>query len=421
VSDARSRGRLGGGDLELLPGAALLSGEVARVRLGASTATEADVLQRLAGDPLVTVRAALALNPAAPPQVNETLARDTDERVRILLARKLAALAPGLSAADQARLHRETWQTLTLLVADEAVRVRATIAEAVKEMPTAPRELILRLARDTAMSVSEPVVRLSPLLTTDDLLALLAEAPPAGIALAVARRSRLNEAVSDAIADSAGNTAIRALLANSSAQIREATLDALIARAVEHTDWHEPLVRRPSLPPHAARMLSEIVATHLLEVLATRADLAPAIAEELRRRLVARLQPAAKAPADAVEPSAEQALALARALAERGKLTEETILGAARRGEARYAAALLAVAAGTSVSVVDRAASLRSAKGLVSLVWKAGFTMCSAVALQSLLARLAPDAVLSGGQSGNFPLGVEEMRWQLEFLDRMGR
>ena len=97
------------------------------------------------------------------------------------------------------------------------------------------------------------------------------------------------------------------------------------------------------------------------------------------------------------------------------------MLDAARRGEARYAAALLAVAAGTSVSVVDRAASLRSAKGLVSLVWKAGFTMRVAVALQTLLAHLAPDAVLTGGSSGNFPLAVEEMRWQLEFLDRIGR
>ncbi len=421
MNDAQSRGRLGGDEMELLSDATVSPGEVARVRLGASTATGSDELQRLARDPSVTVRAVLAINPAAPPQANETLARDTDERVRLLLARKLAALAPSLSAVDQAKLHRETWETLTALVADEAVRVRTTIAEAVKDMPTAPRELILRLARDTAMSVSEPVVRFSPLLTTDDLLALLAEAPPAGIALAVARRSHLDEAVSDAIAASAGNAAIRALLANSSAQIREATLDALIARAVEHTDWHEPLVRRPSLPPRAARMLSEIVATHLLEVLATRADLAPAVAEELRCRLVARLQPDAKAPADAVEPTAEQALALARALAERGKLAEEAVLEAARRGEAQYATALLAVAAGTSVSVVDRAASLRSAKGLVSLVWKAGFTMRSAVALQSLLARLAPDAVISGGQCGNFPLGVEEMRWQLEFLDRMGR
>ena len=327
MNDAQSRGRLGGDEMELLSDATVSPGEVARVRLGASTATGSDELQRLARDPSVTVRAVLAINPAAPPQANETLARDTDERVRLLLARKLAALAPSLSAVDQAKLHRETWETLTALVADEAVRVRTTIAEAVKDMPTAPRELILRLARDTAMSVSEPVVRFSPLLTTDDLLALLAEAPPAGIALAVARRSHLDEAVSDAIAASAGNAAIRALLANSSAQIREATLDALIARAVEHTDWHEPLVRRPSLPPRAARMLSEIVATHLLEVLATRADLAPAVAEELRCRLVARLQPDAKAPADAVEPTAEQALALARALAERGKLAEEAVPG----------------------------------------------------------------------------------------------
>ena len=52
----------------------------------------------LADDPSVTVRAALALNTAAPAQVNDDLASDRDERVRILLARKLAALVPTLSA-----------------------------------------------------------------------------------------------------------------------------------------------------------------------------------------------------------------------------------------------------------------------------------------------------------------------------------
>jgi hypothetical protein len=426
VNGAPSGGQRGGDHLMLEPcheagPSKVTPGEAARVRLGASMATEPEVLCNLAGDPLVTVRAALALNPAAPPRVNAALAGDPDERVRVLLARKLTSLVPSLSASDQARLQRETWETLTALVADEAVRVRATIADAVKDLPTAPRELILRLANDTAISVSEPVIRFSPLLTTGDLLALLAKAPSSDTAIAVARRSHLDEAVSDAIAESAGHTAIRALLVNPSAQIREATLDALVARSVQHTDWHEPLVRRPSLPARAARMLSEIVATHLLEVLAARADLGPALAEELHSRLVTRLQSDTNAPADQEEPSAEQALVLARTLAERGKLVEEDVLGAARRGESRYAAALLAVAAGTSVSVVDRAASLRSAKGLVSLVWKAGFTMRSAVSLQSLLARLAPDAVLTGGLGGTFPLGVEEMRWQLEFLDRMGR
>ena len=124
-----------GDDLALEPCREGAPGEAARVRLGASTVTEPEVLHDLARDPLVTVRAALALNPAAPPQVNEALVGDPDERVRILLARKLAALAPSLSVADQAQLRRVTWETLTALVADEAVRVRATIADAVKDMP----------------------------------------------------------------------------------------------------------------------------------------------------------------------------------------------------------------------------------------------------------------------------------------------
>lgn len=401
-------------------GTAVSADEAARVRLGAGAETKANVLIELADDPSVTVRAALALNTAAPAKVNDGLASDRDERVRILLARKLAALAPGLSAVDQARLYQETWGTLQALVADEAVRVRAVIADAIKELPNAPRELIRQLARDTDASVCDPVIRLSPLLTTEDLLALVAMAPAAGTVLAVARRANLEPAVSDAIAATADVAAIGALLANPSAQIREATLDALVARSVDHPDWHEPLVRRPSLPPRAARMLSEIVATHLLAQLATRADLAPALAEELRRRIAARLAPSAAEPLASLETTSEEALAQARALATRGELVEESLLAAARRGEVRYATALLAVAARTPVSMVDRASSLRSAKGLVSLVWKAGFTMRAAVALQTLLARLAPDAVLIAGPAGSFPLAVEEMRWQLEFLARMG-
>jgi uncharacterized protein (DUF2336 family) len=394
--------------------------EAARVRLGAGTDTRADVLIDLAGDPSVTVRAALALNAAAPARVNDDLASDRDERVRILLARKLAVLVPGLSSVDQARLYRETWDTLKALVADEAVRVRAVIADAIKELPGAPPDLIRRLARDTDTSVCDPVIRLSPLLTTEDLLALVAMAPAAGTVLAVARRADLEPAVSDAIAATADAAAIRALLANPSAQIREATLDALVARSVDHPDWHEPLVRRPSLPPRAARMLSDIVATHLLAELAARADLAPALAEELRQRIATRLAASTPQTTAPAETTSEEAVAKARGLATRGELVEETLLAAARRGEVRYATALLAVAAGTPVSVVDRAASLRSAKGMVSLVWKAGFTMRVAVALQTLLARLPPDAVLTAGPSDSFPLAVEEMRWQLEFLARMG-
>ena len=391
------------------------------VKLGASPTTEPDVLIDLAHDPSVTVRAALALNPAAPAQANDILATDRDEKVRLLLARKLAALLPSLSAADQAQLYQETWETLSLLAADEATRVRAIIADAIKDLADVPHDLILRLAYDTEVSVYEPVIRLSPLLTTDDLIALIVRAPSVGTVRAVACRANLGPTVSDAIAATSDTVAIRALLANHSAQIREATVDALVAQSVDHPDWHEPLVRRPSLPPRTARLLAELVATSLLVVLAARADLAPALAEELRKRVTTRLTSQTGGRRGSDETTTEHALNQARVLAASGKLVEDCLLDAAALGEDRYAAALLAVAAGTPVSVVDRAASLRSAKGMVSLVWKAGFTMRAAVAVQFLLARLPPDGVLRAGPGESFPLAVEEMRWQLDFLGRMGR
>ena len=104
-----------------------------------------------------------------------------------------------------------------------------------------------------------------------------------------------------------------------------------------------------------------------------------------------------------------------------GSLTEALVMQAARRGDATSLIALLAVAADVPFSLVDRAATLRSAKGIVSLVWKAGFTMAAAVAAQGLLAGIQPAAVLVAAPRGGFPLAEEEMRWQIEFLGRMGR
>lgn len=396
--------------------------EEAKVRLGANPATPAETLLTLAADPSVTVRAAVAMNLGAPVTVDRVLADDSDERVRILLARKVAGLMPDLTGAEQARLRQQALDTLSALVADEAVRVRAAIADVVKEMPDIPRELILRLAQDTAIPVSEPVIRLSPMLTPGDLLSLLAAPPAQHVAVAVARRAYLPETVADAVAASADPAAVGALLANRTAAIREATLDALVGRAAAHTEWHEPLVSRPNLPARAARTLSLIVATQLLEVLSERADLDPSTAAELRRRLDARLgndpdADEAEPPAVSVGADPPEVLA-AKRLKAAGQLTDESMIQAARSGQLRQFAAMLAVAAGVALSAVDRAASLRSAKGLVSLVWKAGFGVRVATMAQVLLGGIAPQAVLTGGSTGDFPLSTDEMRWQLDMLAR---
>ena len=449
--------------------------DTTRVRAGASAATPPEILYFLARDRSVTVRAAVAMNGATPIPAVHLLAADDDERVRALIARKLAALAPGLSAREQEQVRRHTYEALAGLVSDEATRVRAALADVLKAMPDAPRELVLALAHDRDDLVAQPVIEFSPLLTDEDLLALLAEPPAAATAHAVARRTDLNEAVSDAVAATADVGAIRLLLNNRSAAIREATLDALIARAAEHVDWHEPLVHRPALSPASARRLSEIVATHLLAVLSRRVDLGPGVLAELHRTLSERLErdrhswlvagpgtagsetagwgtpgaaaawsaaapvsrpPASIAPGsmapgsmapDAITPgsvvrhSARWTATARSTPARTGAVTEAMLLQATQAGDPRAAAAMLAIAAGVPLAYVERAAALRSAKGLLSLLWKAGFTMQVAGPVQALLARLAPGTLLAPDPSGNFPLTSDEMRWQIDFLGRMER
>ncbi|MBN8905669.1 MAG: DUF2336 domain-containing protein, partial [Rhodospirillales bacterium] len=260
------------------------------MRVGANADTPPEILCLLANDPLVTVRAAVAMNEAAPPEAVHLLAKDDDERIRVLIARKLGALAPGLSDHEQERLRQQTYDALACLVVDEAVRVRAALADVLKDMPDAPRELILALAQDPELPVAEPVIRFSPLLTEQDLLALLTKAPHRATVISVARRPHLNEAVCDSIAATANVSAIRVLLTNQSAAIREATLDALITSGAEHIEWHEPLVHRPKLPASSARKPAKIVADHLLEVLANRGDLDAGVLGELRARLRKRLE-----------------------------------------------------------------------------------------------------------------------------------
>jgi uncharacterized protein (DUF2336 family) len=376
-------------------------------------------VREVLADPDVLANLVVAMSADAPAEPDET--QDShDDRVRTLLARRIATLLPSLNQATQAHLRRHVLTMLFKLVEDECIRVRAAISDVLKDIPNAPHALIVRLAHDTDISVCEPVIRLSPLLTQDDLLELLRAHPSPDTATAIARRPGLTEALSDAIVESANNAAIRALLGNESAAIREATLNAIIARAAMQTDWQEPLVRRPRLSAAAAAALSSIVTTRLLEYLASREDLDPAVTQQLRIRMQERAPPLARAPRTG-EMTASQALAAASRLHSQGMLHEIDLQEALQRGEARYASAIVAVAAGVPLAVVERAAALRSAKGLVSLVWKAGFSMHAAAALQVLLARLPPGAVLQASKDGGFPLMVAEMRWHLAFLNRLTR
>ncbi len=396
------------GSADMHPGS-----EAARVRRAARS-DDPDVLRALTRDPAATVRAAVALNPVFAPAADAELVTDTDERVRSLLATKMGRLLPGLSGPEQEAAQAHVHAMLRSLADDAATRVRAAIAEALTSAANAPHDVILKLAHDPAAIVSDPIVRFSPLLTDADLLGLLATPPHDDTAVAVATRVGLSAEVADTIARHADSAAVVALLSNRSATIQEATLDALVGRAGDHPEWHEPLVTRPSLSGRSIRALSLIVARHLLETLVNRVDIPEGLAAELRARVDEGLaEPPGVSEADVLDS--------VRQLNAAGRLNEASLVEAAAAGDARQAAAILAVAAGVGLGVVDRAIGLRSAKALVSLVHQAGFSMQAATTVQLALGHLSPGERLHPAADGGFPLSADEMVWQVELLGQPAR
>ena len=380
-----------------------------RRKLAANRSLRPEMLYYLAEDPAAEVRREIAANPKTPVQADLLLARDRDDGVRRDLARKIARIAPGLDAESQDEMQKRAVQVLEILARDQLVQIRRMIADAVKDLPTAPVGAIRVLARDTEIEVAGPVLQFSPLLEDSDLLEIIGADPVPGALSAIARRNGLAEAVADSIAAGDNDSAVAALLANTSAQIREETLDALIDRAPPRQSWHGPLVRRPKLSAAAVTRLAGFVARSLIEVLQQRSDLDPGTAQALAEAVEARL---AADPGDAADPPEETAHKLLAA----DELDEDRLAEALETGNRAFLVESLALLSDIPRVAVERVLSSQSPKGVTALAWKAGLTMRFATVLQSRLARIPPKALIVADPAGDYPLSEEDMLWQMEFF-----
>jgi len=223
-----------------------------------------EVLYSLAEDNEADVRRAVAENAATPRQANALLVNDVDGDMRISLARKIARLAPDLNSEAQGWLQEMTLKILDDLSRDELPRVRTIIAEEIRNLDTLPHELITRLARDAELTVCAPILEYSPMLNDDDLLEIMALGPVKGALTAISARENLAPGPSDIISQSDDSDAIAQLLANSSAQVREDTLDRIVDNAEQQRTWHEPLVNRDDLSHRALKHIARFVTSSLL-------------------------------------------------------------------------------------------------------------------------------------------------------------
>jgi uncharacterized protein (DUF2336 family) len=209
---------------------ALLDHPDAAVRLALAERDdlEPEILYFLARDPDTAVRRAIAGNAVAPIKAALILANDADDNVRTDLADRVGRLVPGLTREQQAVAWRSVHQVLGLLARDQLPRVRRALSEALKALPDAPHDIVLMLATDTESTVAAPVLEFSPVLTDEDLQAVIQASPMTAQLAAISRRLNVGEEVSHAIVGTGNVDAITALLKNASAQIREETLDAII-------------------------------------------------------------------------------------------------------------------------------------------------------------------------------------------------
>ncbi|HLN22934.1 MAG TPA: DUF2336 domain-containing protein [Patescibacteria group bacterium] len=389
-----------------------------------------EILYYLAEDPDPEVRREIAGNRTTPAQADLRLAADTDPSVRGDLAQKIARLAPGLSADDQDRLRRMTYEALLLLARDQITRVRQILAEALKDVANAPPELVRQLAHDSELAVAGPILEHSPVLTDEDLMEIIQSCPAAGGLSAISRRSSIRPNLADAIARTDDSEAIAVLLANPSAQIREETLDMLLDRAPSHEVWHGPLVARPQLSARAATRLARFVAESLLRVLETRADLDPstkaAVAAVVRRRVEeggSDMQDFRRGENETPSASADSSEApedLALRMYQARRLEEPVIIAGLDANDIEFVVCSLAVRASVSPDLVRKVVGTQSAKGVTALAWQAGLSMAAAVHLQTKLAKISPADVLRPRPGTQvFPMTAEEMTWQLEFFGAM--
>lgn len=390
-----------------------------RQELAARQDVAPEILYYLAEDDDPAVRRAIATNPTTPRQADLLLTADPDENVRLDLAHKIGRLAPGLSDTEQSQLQSLTLEALRALAIDTLPRVRQAIAEEIKATDTVPADVVSRLAHDVEEIVAAPVLEFSPLLSDEDMLEIIDSAPIQGVLSAISRREGLAAPVCDAIAETDNVPAIADLLSNPSAQIREETLDELIARAPPRRPWHRPLATRPSLSEGAVTRICQFVSRSLLNSLQESNELPPEFTEAVAARVDSRLDDDAAEEADEASredspASRERVEKEVLAYHEVGRLDDEMLQERIDRNDRQFVIQALSCLTDIDYDVVRHILGSNSAIAVVALCRRAGLSMRTAVDAEAKIAKIAPGSIIYAKGGFDYPHTDAELEQRLK-------
>jgi uncharacterized protein (DUF2336 family) len=164
-------------------------------------------------------------------------------RRAMLLEQIAERYASGIPNPPQ---RRTTEDLFRIAIYDGEPLVRSVLADSLKRMMHAPRDIVLALAHDESQ-VARPILQSSPVLNDDDLVRIARERSRAH-RLAIAERENLSPKVCDALYHGQDPIVVRRLLANDGAALAEGLLHAVLDALAEAPGIVDTMAHRRLLP-----------------------------------------------------------------------------------------------------------------------------------------------------------------------------
>ena len=285
-------------------------------------------------------------------EVEEAIAsKDPSRRVGTL--RRLTTLfvdqEPSLAEG-----HVEVFDEVILrLSRDLEQRARMELSEAFGGLAKAPRKVVRSLAFDLDSAIARPVLERSPRLDEDDLV-MIARARGQHHLLAISKRQRLSERVTDVLVHRGDQVVVRSVAGNEGARFSSAGVAELLDKAGDDTILQTLLTARQDIPPAQMARLVGLARQRASRQL--RHELGPAAAGAVDAAVAGAAESIAQAVgSDPVSDDFEAASAAVRRRAAEAPLIEDDVLASIRAGRIEEALAALAHVAGVPVAMVANA------------------------------------------------------------------
>lgn len=195
-------------------------------------------------------------------EVERLTAADTSPEARETITARLADTY--LAARFEPHHAVIAEQVFRLLVRDTEVRVRAMLAEQLKHSKILPRDIVLTMVRDVK-EVALPMLKYSEVLTDDDLIALVQATDETPRHVAMSERQSVSEQVVGALLGKGKKEVAGALLNNDGAQLGESALNMIFERFSRQKSVMAQLAKRPALPLSVAEKVITVVSKAVAE------------------------------------------------------------------------------------------------------------------------------------------------------------